>query len=223
MAQQPCFIVLEEHAHYLDRHFREIGDMATWAVSSAKHGNGVVPLRDSDTASFWQSDGVLPHSVDIVFPRLVNVVCVAILLHGRTDDSYTPKRMVIRASCGVGELTDVAATETLNPAGWVVLQLTQDGSAPPAINNKLADFADLHQKSAAELLEYGPHAWTNLGADALSAHRSSLGLFATHLQLCVLENHQQGRDTHIRGIKVFAPHSVAPFVTERFMAGAEIR
>jgi hypothetical protein len=43
------------------------------------------------------------------------------------------------------------------------------------------------------------------------------------VQICVLENHQQGRDTHVRGVKVFAPHSVAPYVSEKFVMGTEIR
>jgi anaphase-promoting complex subunit 10 len=223
MSAQPCFVIGEEAAHILDRTFREIGDLATWSVSTAKHGNGVHPLRDNDPSTFWQSDGVLPHTVDIIFPRLQHVVCVAILLHGRTDDSYTPKKMVVRASSGVGDLSDVATVETANPTGWVIVQMTQDGSAPPPMNNRISEFADMHVRSAAELLEHGPHAWTTMGADALSTHKSPLGLFATQIQVCVQENHQQGRDTHIRGIKIFAPHTVTPFVSEKFIMGNEIR
>jgi anaphase-promoting complex subunit 10 len=230
MTLQPCFVIPEDQAHTFDRYFREIGDAAScWAVSTAKHGNGVHPLRDNDSTTFWQSDGVLPHNVDIIFPKLVNVVAVAILLHGRTDDSYTPKKLVVRASCGVGDLSDVASCETQNPQGWVILQLTQDGSAPPELNNNISEFAALHQRTAAEQLEVSnshngsslQYAWAN-GQD-LGTHRSPLGMFATHIQICVLENHQQGRDTHIRGIKVFSPLHVAPYKTESFLIGTEIR
>ncbi len=221
MALQQCFVVLEEHAPLLERHFREIGGMATWAVSTAKHGNGVHPLRDDDPDTFWQSDGVLPHSVDIVFPRLVNVAAVAILLHGRTDDSYTPKKILVSAACGAGELADVAATETQSPHGWVILQLTQAGTAP-ATMTKLSDLSDAHVRAAAELLEAGPHSWTG-GSGDLGAHRSPMGMFATHVQVRVVENHQQGRDTHIRGIKVYTPHPVAPYITNAFLTGNDIR
>lgn len=223
-------VVSENEAVILDRIFKDINDLATWSVSTAKHGNGVHPLIDNDNSTFWQSDGVLPHCIDIVFPKLQNVACVAILLHGRTDDSYTPKKMVVRACCGVGDLSDVATVETQSPTGWVVVQLTQDGSAPPpAAANRMAEFADAHVKAAAEQLEHSPHAWIGQnggigrGSDALGAHKSLLGLFATHVQICILENHQQGRDTHIRGVKVFAPHNVAPFLTEKFISGSEIR
>jgi len=36
---------------------REIGDLAVWTLSSAKHGNGVEQLRDDQVTTFWQSDG----------------------------------------------------------------------------------------------------------------------------------------------------------------------
>ena len=222
MTLQPCFVVPEEHGSLFDRYFREIGSTASsWAVSTAKHGNGVHPLRDNDQGTFWQSDGVLPHTVDIVFPKLSHIVCVGILLHGRTDDSYTPKKMIIRASSGVGDLSEVASTETQSPHGWVTMQLTQDGSAPPDIKQSFYDFAKLHQQAAAEQLETGPCSFTN-GLD-LGAHRSPLGMFATHLQIVITENHQQGRDTHIRGIKVFAPHQVPAYQTSEFASGSEIR
>lgn len=221
MSAQPCFVIAEDHAHNFDRLFREIGDLASsWSVSTAKHGNGVHPLRDNDSTTFWQSDGVLPHMIDIVFPKLVHVVCVAILLHGKTDDSYTPKKIVVRSSCGVGDLSDVASTETGSPQGWVLLQLTQDGAAPPEMS-KLADFAKLQDQTAAEQLETGPNSFTN-GID-LGTHRSPLGMYATHIQICVLENHQQGRDTHIRGVKVFAPHRLPAYKTDKFLMGNELR
>ena len=32
---------------------REIGDLAIWSLSSAKHGNGVEQLRDNQVTTFW--------------------------------------------------------------------------------------------------------------------------------------------------------------------------
>lgn len=33
---------------------KEIGNLASWTVSTAKPGNGVEQLRDEDTSLFWQ-------------------------------------------------------------------------------------------------------------------------------------------------------------------------
>ena len=38
-------------------------------VTSAKPGNGVEALRDGSDDTFWQSDGALPHLVNIQFQR----------------------------------------------------------------------------------------------------------------------------------------------------------
>ena len=36
-----------------------------WTLSSAKQGNGVVQLRDNNMETFWQSEGPIPHVIDI--------------------------------------------------------------------------------------------------------------------------------------------------------------
>lgn len=33
---------------------KEIGNLASWTVSTAKPGNGIEQLRDEDTSLFWQ-------------------------------------------------------------------------------------------------------------------------------------------------------------------------
>ena len=46
---------------------REVGSSATWSLSSCKPGYGVEQLRDGCEDSYWQSDGQLPHLVNIQF------------------------------------------------------------------------------------------------------------------------------------------------------------
>ncbi len=54
-----------------DSETREIGSLAVWSVSSAKPGNGVELLRDNNTDTYWQSDGMQPHMVSIQFQHKV--------------------------------------------------------------------------------------------------------------------------------------------------------
>lgn len=56
-----------------DSDTREIGSLAVWSVSSAKPGNGVELLRDNNTDTYWQSDGMQPHMVSIQFQRKVRL------------------------------------------------------------------------------------------------------------------------------------------------------
>ncbi|KAI7692641.1 hypothetical protein SSS_08363 [Sarcoptes scabiei] len=48
---------------------REIGSQAVWSLSSCKHGFGVEQLRDNCQDTYWQSDGIQPHLVNIQFRR----------------------------------------------------------------------------------------------------------------------------------------------------------
>ena len=52
---------------------REVGDLAVWTLSSAKHGNGVDQLRDDLITTFWQSDGHQPHLVNIQFLKKMRI------------------------------------------------------------------------------------------------------------------------------------------------------
>jgi hypothetical protein len=72
---------------------REIGGQATWSLSSCKPGFGVDQLRDDSTDTYWQSDGQLPHLVNIQFRRKVAVHDVAIYTDFKLDESYTPSKV----------------------------------------------------------------------------------------------------------------------------------
>lgn len=56
-----------------DDSVREIGHLAVWTVTSAKAGNGVELMRDSNKDTYWQSDGAQPHTVDIHFHKKVHI------------------------------------------------------------------------------------------------------------------------------------------------------
>ena len=49
----------------------EIGKLAVWTVTSAKPGNGVELLRDDRDDTYWQSDGMQPHLINIHFQKKV--------------------------------------------------------------------------------------------------------------------------------------------------------
>ena len=61
-----------------EKSHREIGGLAVWTVTSAKPGNGVELLRDGRTDTYWQSDGLQPHLVNLQFQRRVHTPFVNI-------------------------------------------------------------------------------------------------------------------------------------------------
>lgn len=144
---------------------REIGKLAVWSVSSAKPGNGVDLLRDSNLDTFWQSDGAQPHLVNIQFQKKVRLQQLAIYVDYKHDESYTPNKISVRVGNSFHDLREVKQIELDEPIGWVRISLCPNDS-----------------------IEF---------------------LRAFLIQLAVLSNHQNGRDTHIRQIKIYGPRQSA--------------
>ena len=66
-----------------DKSSKEVGRVAVWSVSSAKPGNGVELLRDGRDETYWQSDGMQPHMVNIQFQKkvLTSFMCHVTVMH----------------------------------------------------------------------------------------------------------------------------------------------
>ncbi|GAA5854703.1 hypothetical protein JCM8547_004946 [Rhodosporidiobolus lusitaniae] len=147
---------------------RDIGALASWAVSSAKPGYGVEHLRDGSSATLWQSEGAQPHLISIQFSRKQSISQVWIHADIGLDDSYTPHKVSVRAGSYHGDLHEVKWVELNQPKGWQALKL--GGSTKPGA---------------------GPE-----DDEPIRAHL---------IQIAIISNHMNGKDTHVRGIRVFAP------------------
>jgi len=139
---------------------REVGGAATWSLSSCKPGFGVEQLRDGSTDSYWQSDGQLPHLVNIQFRRKTSIQSVALYTDYKLDESYTPTRVSVRGGTNFNDLQEMEVVDLSEPTGWVHIPLK-----------------DMNERLVRTFL----------------------------LQIAVIQNHQQGRDTHLRQVKVFSP------------------
>jgi anaphase-promoting complex subunit 10 len=169
---------------------KEIGNLASWTVSSCKPGCGVEALRDEDTSLFWQyvfsiltsspqyqlclvcetspdkfsrSDGPQPHHLNIHFSRLVSILSIRIYLDFEADESYTPTRITLLAGTGYHDLLPFSALEFAQPKGWIDVPLDHVGGGPDGKT-----------------------------------------LRAFIVQVKIVENHQNGKDTHVRGLKIYA-------------------
>lgn len=130
---------------------RELGVNGVWSVSSAKLGNGVDQLRDDDIATFWQSDGTLPHTITCQFHKKTRVECVAIYADQKMDESYAPSKISIRVGSGAAGAPEAAAAaaeagdpvgssdssldwreidrfDLVEPQGWIICHLRENGN-----------------------------------------------------------------------------------------------
>ncbi|KAG8922559.1 anaphase promoting complex subunit doc1 [Tulasnella sp. 418] len=181
--------------HVLKTSLPDIGNLASWSVSSCKYGFNVNCLRDGDPNTYWQSDGPQPHYVTMQFQKKVAVQVIilvyimsiimdfpffspqklAVYLNYQADDSYTPTKLLIRAGTGLHDLQDIKVVSMDQPQGWIQF----DVGLEPA-NEEGTALKPLH-------------------------------LYV--LQMLIAANHQNGKDTHVRGLVALGPKEL-PYTDE---------
>lgn len=168
---------------------KEISSLASWTVSTAKPGNGVLALRSADVAQFWQSDGPQPHLLSIHFFKLVSIVRMRIYLDYLSDESYTPTKIQFLAGMGVHDLLEFAEMSFEQPTGWIDVDFTKVG---PPRGHHHQPFTTVHGNGGSE------------DDDDEDDELSPPVLRAFLVQVRILENHQNGKDTHLRAVQLFA-------------------
>ena len=134
-------------------------------------GFGVDQLRDDCMDTYWQSDGQLPHLVNIQFRRKTTVKDICIFSDYKLDESYTPSRISIRAGTNFNDLQEVEVIDINEPTGWVMIPVK-----------------DIHEKPIRTFM----------------------------IQIAVISNHQNGRDTHMRQIKIHSPIQHRPMAIQPY-------
>jgi hypothetical protein len=182
---------------------RDISSLATWTLSSAKPGCALAQLRSPNTNLFWQSDGPQPHTLTLHFFKLVAIVKMRVYLDFDLDESYTPTKIKFFAGMSEGGLVefgewtvqDVMDPETgeMRPhveivKGWIEVDLKGVGGR----EKRYFEVADEEQIGTKE----------NAGATDDSKPGDVLKAMVVQVRVC--ENHQNGKDTHVRGFQVFS-------------------
>ncbi|KIX99260.1 uncharacterized protein Z520_04836 [Fonsecaea multimorphosa CBS 102226] len=185
---------------------RDISSLATWTLSSTKPGCGLPQLRSPSPTLFWQSDGPQPHTLTLHFFKLVAIVKMRIYLDFELDESYTPTKMKFYAGMSEGSLVEFGTWEvndTIDPEtgeahssieglrGWVDIPLKGVGGREPRYHGN----SDMGASQGEPTL-YPLHSdlRQQSGGDVLKA-------MVVQIRIC--ENHQNGKDTHVRGFQVF--------------------
>ncbi|OCT45574.1 hypothetical protein CLCR_11232 [Cladophialophora carrionii] len=189
------------------RGLRDISSLATWTLSSAKPGCALPQLRNPSPSFFWQSDGPQPHTLTLHFFKLVAIVKMRIYLDFELDESYTPTKMKFYAGMSEGGLVEFGTwevTETADPEsgemhssiegvrGWIDVPLKGVGGRESRYHGS-PDLLDDQEEPT--LYPLRSNLDDSVGGDVLKA-------MVVQVQIC--ENHQNGKDTHVRGFQVFA-------------------
>ena len=171
--------------------------MASWTLSSAKPGNGIEQLLDQNSDTFWQSDGGQPHTITIQFFKKTKICDLWLLLNYRSDESYTPQQVSIRIGNGYYDLQEIQVVDLREPEGYVRIPL----ALPPLEGERVLqrqECASIRDKSFGGAFDY-------------------IRTFV--LQIAVISNHQNGRDTHIRGVRLFGPKETSQMYLSKVYLG----
>lgn len=150
-----------------------VNHLAYWKPSSYKVGNPIENALDDNPESFWQSDGLQPHQLDISFSKRIDVVMMAFYFSLIADESYTPRLVKIYVGHSPSDALFYKTLEVRNVNGWVALT-----------------FED---------------------------NRSDHLLKCQFIRIVFPVNHENGKDTHLRGIRIFAPSRKTAVETSEWM------
>eukprot|EP00762_Andalucia_godoyi_P003797 ANDGO_08627.mRNA.1 Anaphase-promoting complex subunit 10 len=247
----PAFRLLEDQ--------RDVTREGVWTVSSSKSGSGIKCLLDDDTTTFWQSDGTQPHMITVHFPRLTSVEDVFLHLDYRVDESYTPSKIAILAGVVPDAVRETNQIELQEPSGWVRVPCVARDDMPLAKKRRRRTASSRRQRQGqgqgqevgeeeregtrgrdgGEEEEEGDEGEGGANSDtysmdelnAIAAERSPV-LRCFELSILIVANHQAGRDTHVRAVKVVGPnddsanrseHQFPAFQTPEFAQFSTIR
>jgi len=178
--------------------------------------------------SYWQSDGPQPHYLNIHFFKLVSISHMRFYVDSRYDESYTPTKMQFLAGTGHHDLQTVCEMD-LPPVirGWTEVDLTQAGG-PRAL--KEGEFIDDSDEEEEYTLQHSTmqsqQARAAARAERRAWRRTGTGptLRCFLVQVRILENNQNGKDTHLRGLQLFAKDENHVFTRrKRYNASPEDR
>ncbi|KAI3381927.1 hypothetical protein SNEBB_010702 [Seison nebaliae] len=224
-------------------HIKEIGEDAIWSVSSCKSNHGVDKLRDNRLDTYWQSDGIQPHLINIRFPQRQLISHIAFYLNASLDESYTPTEIQLFSGKSLDSVTNLSTLRLIEKNGWLLfnlhpknvsikddqLEIMRNKSqtsifAKPSTNNiRLPNDvtqAKLIEDRMEDLFEEIENEGTIYpGTDALAALPYLPYTYV--LQIAIRMNDQNGRDSHLRQVKLFTLTSinddmrdVYPFVSD---------
>ena len=135
------------------------------------------------------------------------------------DESYTPTKIQVWAGTGYHDLLNVTEVNLESPKGWLTVDLSNAGG-PSEFTPEEGPFelafeagedlgnSDDDDASVAQHVAEGTAVPPDLISRRQKRRRLRVGRGPTLrcflVQVRILENHQNGKDTHLRGFQVFA-------------------
>lgn len=121
--------------------------------------------------------------INIHFAKRVFVKRIRMFLDFENDESYTPTKISVMSGTGYHDLQEVTTMNFEQPSGWIDVNLD-----------------DVHEEYVLPF----PTSASPVLRPVLIFFRLSGQLRTFLIQVCIHANHQNGKDTHVRGLQIFS-------------------
>ncbi|PXF48752.1 Anaphase-promoting complex subunit 10 [Gracilariopsis chorda] len=219
---------------------RDLTNQAVWTVSTAKPGNGVEQLLDGNPKTYWQSDGLQPHTITAHFSSKVKISEIQLHLNFEADESYTPAFVSVQAGSNLHDLYTVRESRKIRlPKGWVRIPMgehpdiddecTDDDSEPergdmtPAEIERVERRKEEREKRKKEKFAERQAKFDESQRKAIEgvngefeAMRDRSVTKTQMIQVMIIANHLNGRDSRVRMVRVLGPKTQLSFGTTHF-------
>ena len=124
-------------------------------------------------------------------------VCeIAFYLDFTQDESYTPKKISIRAGMTFHDLEEIKEVDLNEPVGWVSVPLHAE-------KDPLVDESEDEDDESED--DENQNNDVDMEKKKKKKEKQLKPLRTFLLQVCVVSMHQNGRDLHCRQVKIFGP------------------
>lgn len=189
------------------RHFNKIDNMVDisnlcyWKASSSKVMHPIENVLNDDPESFWQSDGGQPHIVDIYFNKRVELTMLALFFGFEVDESYSPSVMKIYIGDSINDLTYYEEWRIQRITQWFAKKFP---SYPQNRTNKKEDDAHICDDGQPKRRYEELYGRSDSIKNKKQEKEMTLPVKCQVMRLTFPLNHDNGKDTHLRGIRIFA-------------------
>lgn len=168
-----------------------VSNVCYWKASSYKAMHPIENVLNDDPESYWQSDGGQPHIVDIYFNKRVEVTLLALFFGFEVDESYSPSVMKVYVGDSINDLTYYEE--------WHIQRITQWYARKfPSHPIKKDKSKNVETTS----IYYNRNKSKNKEKNE-EMKEKTLPVKCQVMRLSFPLNHDNGKDTHLRGIRIF--------------------
>ncbi|SSD59993.1 uncharacterized protein SCODWIG_01754 [Saccharomycodes ludwigii] len=118
----------------------DVTNLGFWRATSQKSSAPVKNIYDDNPTTYWQSDGVLPHVIEIDFSKRMEISIMALFFSYSLDESYSPFELSVYAGHNSFDMTHLKTLEMENVNGWVLLKFNNNRLGDNLLKCKYAKF-----------------------------------------------------------------------------------